>query len=356
MFDVFFKKAHELNSKGVPFAMAVVVRREAPISGRPADKAIIQEDGSIFGWIGGGCTQPVIAAEARQALRDGKPRLVRITRESRGAARDGVIEYEMSCHGGGALDIFIEPIMPKPQLIILGKSVVARTLARLGSALNYRVVAAAPGADLELFPEADAVQDFMQLDPEIMTRQTYMIVSTQGEGDEEAIEQAVMHDLPYASFVASRKKADEVFRRLRDTGIPEDRLNRIKVPAGLDIRAHTPEEIAVSILAEIIQVMRSGNPMAEKKTAAEASSSQRREALKIENMTCRHCVATVQSALESIAGVTVDEVQVGSALIRYDPSQVERPRIVEALAERGYPVVAESAAGADQPANRAETT
>ena len=337
MFDVFFHKANELNARGQPFAMAIVVRSEPPISGKPGDKAIIEADGSIFGWIGGGCTQPVIVKEAKKALKDGKPRLVRITPE-RTVAQNGVEQYAMTCHSGGALDIYIEPVMPKPQLVILGKSVVAQTLARLAHVLNYHVVVIAPDAAPALFPGVDTLSTQIDLSPLIMTAQTYVVVSTQGEHDEAALAEVLQHDLPYLAFVASKKKAEQVFLHLKANGTPPEQLERIKVPAGLDIKARTSEEIAVSILAEIIHVMRSAMP---DEPSTTATTHEHVETLQIGEMSCQHCVHTVQTTLEAIEGVAVHEVEVGSAAISYDPSEVDRGQIVSAIENRGYRVLAE---------------
>lgn len=337
MFDIVFTKAHELNTERQPFALAVVVRSEPPISGKPGDKALVQTDGSVFGWVGGGCTQPVIIKEARKALDDGKPRLVRITPTESTVIQEGVVEYAMTCHGGGALDIYIEPVLPKPQVVIVGQSVVARTLARLGAVLNYRVVAVAPDADEASFPDADLLQTHLDLSALHLTGQTYVIVSTQGERDEDALSEVLTYDLPYVAFVASRKKAEKVFEILEDSGTSVERLQQIKVPAGLDIGARTPEEIAVSILAEIIQVMRSVPPR------SAVPEEMHREMLVIDGMTCQHCVHTVQTALEIVEGVAVHEVEIGTAEISYDPKQVDRRQIVEAIAERGYTVHTETA-------------
>jgi len=337
MFDVFFHKANELNARGQPFAMAIVVRSEPPISGKPGDKAIIEADGSIFGWIGGGCTQPVIVKEAKKALKDGKPRLVRITPE-RTVAQNGVEQYTMTCHSGGTLDIYIEPVMPKPQLVILGKSVVAQTLARLAHVLNYHVVVIAPDAAPALFPGVDTLSTQIDLSPLILTAQTYVVVSTQGEHDEAALAEVLQHDLPYVAFVASKKKAEQVFQQLKDDGISAERLAQIKVPAGLDIKAHTSEEIAVSILAEIIHVMRRSMPA---EPAVPVSTTQHVETLHIGEMSCQHCVHAVQTTLEAIEGVAVHDVEIGTAEISFDPSAVDRRQIVEAIENRGYRVLSE---------------
>ena len=156
MFDQFLSKANELLAKGEAFAVAVVVRFEAPISGKPGNKAIIQADGTLWGWIGGGCSQPVVVREALKAMANGQPRLVRISPTA--SPERGIVDYTMTCHTGGTLDVFIEPVLPKPQVLILGRSPVARTLATLAKTIGYLVSVAAPGADREAFPGADSLQ------------------------------------------------------------------------------------------------------------------------------------------------------------------------------------------------------
>ncbi len=257
MFDEFLSKAAELRSRGESFAVALVVRFEAPISGKPGDKAIIQADGRIWGWIGGGCAQPVVVKEALKALQDGSPRLIRISPMADPDSEEGIVDYTMTCHSGGTLDIYIEPVLPKPQILILGRSLVAQTLAKLGKAINYAITVAAPGADRENFPDADLLREELDLSQVKITPQTFIVVSTQGNCDEEALEQALSTNAPYIAFVASKTKAQKIFDYLDEKGGALQRLNRVRAPAGLDIGAMSPEEIAVSILAEIIQVRRS---------------------------------------------------------------------------------------------------
>jgi xanthine dehydrogenase accessory factor len=252
MFDQFLSKADELLTDGQSFAIAVVVRYQAPISGKPGNKAIIFPDGKIWGWIGGGCAQPVVVKEALKALADGQPRLIRISPSS--SPEEGLVDYTMTCHSGGTLDIYIEPVLPKPHILILGRSPVAKTLARLGKAIGYAISVVAPGADRESFPDSDLVQAELDLGQLKTTPQTLIVVSTQGEGDEEALEQALLTKAAYVAFVASKAKASKILNALKERGIPVDRLSQVRAPAGLDIRAASPEEIAVSILAEIIQV------------------------------------------------------------------------------------------------------
>jgi xanthine dehydrogenase accessory factor len=252
MFDRFLNKAAELLAKGEPFVTASVVRFQAPISGKPGDKAIIFADGEMWGWIGGGCAQPVVIKEALKALADGQPRLVRISPTA--APEDGIVDYTMTCHSGGTLDIYIEPVLPKPHVLILGRSPIAQTLARLGKAIGYRISVAAPGAEREQFPDVDLLQTEWNLSGLKITSETFVVVSTQGEGDEEGLEQAARTSAAYVAFVASKVKAQKILENLREAGVPAGRVSQIRAPAGLDIRAASPEEIAVSILAEIIQL------------------------------------------------------------------------------------------------------
>ena len=265
MFDQFLSKASELLANHESFAIAVVVRYEAPISGKPGNKAIIFADGKIWGWIGGGCAQPVVVKEALKALRDGQPRLIRISPSS--SPEQGIVDYTMTCHSGGTLDIYIEPVLPKPHILILGRSPVAVALARLSKAINYAVSIAAPQAEREHFPDCDHVQADLDLSQIKITPQTFVVVSTQGQHDEEALENALGSEASYVAFVASKVKAAKILDYLKERGLSSTRLGQLKAPAGLDIHASSPEEIAVSILAEIIQENRSG--MAKQKREVE---------------------------------------------------------------------------------------
>jgi xanthine dehydrogenase accessory factor len=256
MFDEFMYKAAELRGRDDAFVVAIVVRSEAPISGKAGDKAIIHPDGRIWGWIGGACSQPLVIQEAMKALSTGAPRLIRISPSPDASAQEGVVDYTMTCHSGGSLDIYIEPVLPKPQLLILGRSLVAQTLARLAQAIDFRVTVAAPGATRDNFPTANAVYDRLDLSQVRFTGRTFIVVATQGESDEEALEQALAHESPYVAFVVSKTKREKVYEHLRGKGVGDDRLQRVRAPAGLAIGAVSPEEIAVSILAEVIQAGR----------------------------------------------------------------------------------------------------
>jgi xanthine dehydrogenase accessory factor len=161
----------------------------------------------------------------------------------------------MTCHSGGSLDIYIEPVLAKPHILIVGRSPVAQTLVRLGRAINYEISVAAESADREIFPDADHILTDITLLK--AGAQTCVVVSTQGEDDEEALERALATDAKYVAFVASRTKSQKVLEFLKEKGVSAERLKAVRAPAGLDIHAASPEEIAVSILAEIIQARRS---------------------------------------------------------------------------------------------------
>jgi xanthine dehydrogenase accessory factor len=255
MFDQFLSKAGELVARGEPFAVAEVVRHVKPISGKTGDKAIILSDGTIWGWIGGGCAQPTVVKEGLKALKDGRPRLVRISPNS--SEEEGMVAYNMTCHSGGTLDIYIEPVLPKPHILILGRSPAGRALAKLAKAINYTVTVAAPHADRESYPDVDTLLPDLDLSALKIQPQTFVVVSTQGEYDEEALEKALQTSASYVAFVASKAKAARVIQSLGERGIDKARLDQVRAPAGLDIHALSLEEIAVSILAEIIQLSRS---------------------------------------------------------------------------------------------------
>jgi len=253
MFDQFLKKTAELVASGESFVTATVVRCAPPTSGKPGDKAIIHGEEIVWGWIGGGCAQPVVIKEAKKALAEGKPKLVRIS-PSPSNPEEGIVDYTMTCHSGGALDIYLEPVLPKPQILILGRSPVAQFLAQIGSAVGYAISIVTEDA-AEGFADAEMIQSpNFSLEHTRVTPETFVVVSTQGEGDEEALEQALKSGAGYIAFVASKTKAAKVLEYLQHKGITPEKARRLRAPAGLNIGAKSPEEIAISVLAEIIQI------------------------------------------------------------------------------------------------------
>jgi xanthine dehydrogenase accessory factor len=241
-----FAEAYDLRRRGEPFALATVVRCVRPTSAKPGAKAIIRNDGTVSGWIGGSCAEPVVVKEGLQALRDGQPRLVTLVGEggSGPGRQDAVREYPMSCHSGGTIEIFVEPVLPRPELVLIGAGPVIGTLETLARAMDFSV-------RLPAEPAAESRPPF-SAGPNV-----FIVVASHGTFDEDALEQALRTEARYVSLVASRKRAAAIIETLRERGVPAERLARLKAPAGLAIGAVTPEEIAVSILAEIIQVSRS---------------------------------------------------------------------------------------------------
>ncbi len=253
----FFEQVHALTMAGDSFAIATVVRVEKPMSAKSGDKAIIQEDGMLDGWVGGGCAQDTIVREAKKSIREAQPRLLRLVGLGAIAEKsEGVLEFPITCHSGGTMDVYIEPVLPKPQLILLGNSPVAQTLAKLANVLNFEIDVFDPNATHEQFPDAHTVSQDLDLKSIVLRPLSYLIVSTQGHDDEYALEAAARSNAAYISCVASKKKFAVRADYLRDRGITEEQIARIKVPAGLDIGALTPDEIAASILAEMIQFRR----------------------------------------------------------------------------------------------------
>lgn len=250
-------KAYRLTRAGEPFAIATVVRVEKPISAKSGDKAIIKEDGSLDGWVGGGCAQDTVVREAKKAIREAQPRLLRLVGMGAVAEKsEGVLEFPITCHSGGTMDVYIEPVLPKPQLILLGNSPVAQTLAKLAHVLNFEIDVFDPQATREQFPNAHQLATEHNLQSFAVRPLSFVVVSTQGHDDELALEAAAHSNAAYITCVSSKKKFAGRADYLRERGVSDDQIARIQVPAGLDIGALTPDEIAASILAQIIQFRR----------------------------------------------------------------------------------------------------
>jgi len=225
--------AADLARRREPFVLAMVVRREQYSSAHAGDMAIITADGAYHGWLGGNCTQPTVRREARLALADGKPRLVSLSPDPKSQERPGVTALPMTCHSGGSVEIYLEPMLPPPQLWILGESPCARALARLSEVMGYGV---------ERAPTPGTAQ-----------APVFAVIATMGENDEEALAAAIAARCPYIAVVASRKRFAEMCEALLERGIPREALDQVHNPAGLDIGARLPEEVALSILAEIVE-------------------------------------------------------------------------------------------------------
>src|SRR6202035_318299 len=238
------EQAGELTRRGEAFALATVVWRQGPSSGQQGSRAIITAAGDLHGWIGGGCAEPGGIREAQQVITEGVPRLLLLgTRDQFGAAvPDGMTVVPIACQSEGALEVYIEPVLPAPHLVIVGRSPMVETLADLSRALGWRTTVLDRGA----FSPADADESSM------------VVVATQGHGDEEAVEQAVAARPAYLGLVGSAQRGAGVLGYLADRGVPQDRLDRGRGPAGLDLGRTTHREIAVAILAELVQLRASG--------------------------------------------------------------------------------------------------
>ena len=258
MFDDIPEQVATLKADGKPFVLATVVACKPPTSAKPGAKAIVQADGGFYGWVGGSCAQPLVTQESLNALRDGEARLALLAPDPQDVdvGLQGTVLIPMTCQSEGTLAIYLEPWLPKPELVVIGQSPMARSLVMLGDRLGFRVSACDPSATSELFPDAASlVNELGALKTRIGPR-SYVVVATMGHYDEEALEAALSGDAAYVGMVASPRRGRAVMDYLRGKGVPDEALDGVKYPAGLDIGAETPEEIALSILTEIVQRMR----------------------------------------------------------------------------------------------------
>ena len=254
MFDEYFSKANELNKQGVLFATAVVVRAEKPTSAKPGDKAIVTVDGIMHGWIGGSCAQPTVIKEATKAISDGESRLIRLSVDpTKVEPREGLLDLPMSCFSGGTLEIFIEPQRPLPHLMVIGNLPVAQALVTLGKAMSYRVTAVDPDTQGKGMAAADQLITQLSDLPHALTARSFVVVATHGNFDEAALEMVLRQPVPYVGLVASQMRLTAVNDYLNMQGLSEKEMARLKCPAGLNIHAKRGDEIALSIMAEIVQ-------------------------------------------------------------------------------------------------------
>jgi xanthine dehydrogenase accessory factor len=249
--------AVRLERAGEPFVLAIVVRAEKPTSAKPGDKAIIQADGTWIGWIGGSCAEPTVQSQARRALATGSPRLMQLSSTE-------------TCASGGSLDIYLEPHMPKPHLVVVGHHPVAEALSTLGSKVGFRVSVMSPSGTPAQFPNADTFLKDLNMGAIEAPDERYVVVASHGNYDAEALRMALAEpDASYVALVSSRKRGNAL---LEELDINDEQRARLKFPAGLDIGAKTPEEIALSILAEVISVRRSKEATAAVSATEEAVS------------------------------------------------------------------------------------
>lgn len=237
-------RAAQLYRNGEEFALATVVWRQAPSSGQSGSRALITADGQIFGWIGGACAEPVVIREAQRVIAGREAKLVFLGQPDQAslALPDGMAFVAIACQSEGAIQVFLEPVVPTPQLTVVGRSPMAQTLADLATALGWRAV----------------VKDGPEFIAAAVEPHSFVVVATQGHGDEEALEKAVAADPAFVGLVASRKRGQTVLGYLADRGVPAQQLDRVRVPVGLDLGHTTHREIAVAILAQLVQLRAAG--------------------------------------------------------------------------------------------------
>lgn len=234
------RRADELAAQGAAYVTATVVRAQRPTSARAGDVALVMSDGTIQGFVGGICAEHSVRLFAWTAMKTGEPILLRILPEApedgaEKAEEEGAITVLNTCLSGGAIEVFLEPFLPTPRVNVVGSKPIAAQLERLG-----------PQFDLDIVAVGDEPADIQEGD-------LGLIVAAHGKGEIEALRAGVDAGLPYVGLVASPKRGAALIEELRAAGVRDDQLGRIEVPAGIDINAKSPPEVALSILARIIE-------------------------------------------------------------------------------------------------------
>lgn len=262
--DTVFAAAARLQQTGTPYALVSVVRALAPASARPGDKAVVTADGQLHGWVGGGCAQPAVLRTVRQVLADGRARLIRIAPAETGheTQLDDVLEFGMSCHSGGTLELFVDPVLPRAQLVVIGASPVAASLVQLAPRVGFGVTLVAHEAEAAAYPDAQRViasDDIAAASAQIAPG-AWVVVATQGRRDVQGLRLALALQARQVSFVASAKKAQVLKGSLVAAGADAAAVAAIVAPAGYPMAASTPEEIALSVLAAVVSHRRGAVP------------------------------------------------------------------------------------------------
>ncbi len=274
--DTVFDTARRLQQAGTPYALVSVIKALAPASARPGDKAVVTADGTLHGWVGGGCAQPAVTRTVRTALADGRARVIRIAPTDDGFERDlgDVLEFGMACHSGGTLELFVDPVLPRAQLVVIGASPVAASLAQLAPRVGFGVTVIAHEAVAAAYPDAQRViasDDVTVAVPQVAAG-AWVVVATQGRRDVQALRLALALNARQVSFVASARKAQVLKESLVAAGSDADAVAAIVAPAGYPRAATTPEEIALSVLAAVVSNRRGAvAPPAESTTVAVAA-------------------------------------------------------------------------------------
>jgi xanthine dehydrogenase accessory factor len=247
--------SQDLSRRGEAFALATVVWRRAPSSAQPGNQAIVTAAGKVRGWLSGACAESVVIREARRALETGEPQLVLLgsPEELEARANDGISLVPMQCQSEGAIELFVQPVLPKPHLVMIGRTPMVGTLTSLAKTLGWRTVVVDDRGDPESHPDAGLVVTTLDLDAAGVGENSLVVVATQGQYDELAVDKALGTNAAFIGLIASRKRAQAVLDWLRDVDYTEEALARVKAPAGLDLGSLKHEEIAVGVLAELVQ-------------------------------------------------------------------------------------------------------
>lgn len=232
-------RSAELAAAARPHVLATVVWRRGPTSGRTGAKAIIHPDGRIEGWLGGACAETSVIRRALDALESGRPMVLAIGEDDE---RPGVERVAMACESEGAMEVFLDPMIPAPKVIAVGRSPAAHVIIRLAEALGWETDSIA-GPPVDLSGADD---------------RTFVVVASQGHFDDEALASALRSRASYIGLVASRKRHAAIVDHLRTQGFGDGDVARIDAPAGIDLGPLPAEEMAVSILAQIVERKASG--------------------------------------------------------------------------------------------------
>lgn len=264
--------AASLSARGVRFALVTVVRREPPSSARVGDTALVTDAGGYHGWAGGGCTRETVVREAQRAMADGEPRFLCLSPAHSSAIaaapRAGMVALPMTCDSGGTVEIYVEPVLPLPRLFLFGAAPAVRCLARIANAMAYRIDVVHPDADAADFPDAQGVQKSFA--SATLPKGAHVLVATMGDDDIEVLHSVLARQPAYVGVIASRKRFKQLRAELLQRGVPEAALASVAAPAGLDIGARTPEEIALSVMAQIVQEKRKKTNEKKEEKAIEA--------------------------------------------------------------------------------------
>jgi xanthine dehydrogenase accessory factor len=253
-------EAVELTRARVPFALATVVWRRAPSSGHIGSKAVVLADGTVRGWLGGACAEPTVIREALSSLIDGEARRLFLGAPDELAAHDidDTLTIPMACESEGAMEIYLEPFLPVPQVVVIGRSPAVHALTVQARAIGWDVAVIDDGGAPDEHPMPELVRTTLDLTDLGIGLTTAIVVATQGHYDDLAMRVALDTDAGYIGVIAAEKRASALLELLRDEGIDDAQLARVHAPAGLDLGPVDNAEIAVAVLADLVERHASG--------------------------------------------------------------------------------------------------